>query len=453
VKTLPEHVENSIHERKLLRRGERMLVAVSGGLDSMVLLHLLHLMAERNRWKLFVAHFNHQLRGRASDADECFVAQATARLGLRFLAGRGAVKSLAKQRSLSIEMAARELRHEFLARAAQRVKCRSIAVAHHADDQVELFFLRLMRGAGGEGLAGMKWTSPSPGNGDVRLIRPLLDATRTDLERFARENKIRFREDATNASRAILRNRIRHELLPLIRRRFQPALDKSLLRAMEIVGAETEVVDTLARAWLANREPGFARLAVAVQRRVLQFQLRQLKLREEFDLVESLRISSGRPITIRPDAVVERDPAGRVFIRSVTREAFEPGWLRLDLVGRTGEAAFEGRQLRWRVIAQLGARFRAELGREQFDADKVGRQVVLRHWQPGDRFQPIGLSSGVKLQDWFTNQKIPRPERRNLLVAATVAGEVFWIENQRIGERFKLSLATKRRLIWTWRCG
>jgi tRNA(Ile)-lysidine synthase len=453
VTNLLEHVENSIHGRKLLRSGGRVLVAVSGGLDSMVLLHVLHLLAERNRWRLFVVHFNHQLRGRSSDADERFVARAAARFGLRFLAGRGAVRRLAQKRGVSIEMAARELRHEFLARAAQRLKSRSIVLAHHADDQVELFFLRLMRGAGGEGLAGMKWTSPSPGNGEIRLVRPLLDVTRADLELFAREGRIRFREDATNASRAILRNRIRHELLPLLRRRFQPALDRNLLRAMDIVGAETDAVDALARAWLAIRRPAFARLAIAVERRVLQFQLRQLNLREEFDLVESLRISPGRPITVRPGVAVERDLAGRVFIRSVTRQAFQPGRLGLDLVGRTGEAAFAGMQLRWRVIARTGARFRVGFRREQFDADKVGRQIVLRHWQPGDRFQPIGLPASVKLQDWFTNQKVPRQERRNLLVAVTAAGEVFWIENQRIGERFKLGAATKRRLLWTWRRG
>jgi len=452
VKSLPESVEQLIRARKFFRRGEKILVAVSGGLDSMVLLHLLKRLAPHFGGKLFVAHFNHQLRGRASDADERFTRKTAATLRLPFQAGRGAVKTHARQRGLSVEMAARALRHNFLVQAAKRVKCRSIAVAHHADDQVELFFLRLLRGAGGEGLAGMKWTSASPSNGDIRLVRPLLGVTRADLERFALENKIQFREDATNASRAMLRNRIRHELLPFIRRRFQPALDQNLLRAMEIVGAEAEVVDDLARDWLAKPRPAFARLAVAVQRRALQFQLRQLNLREEFDLVESLRLSADRPVMIRPKIAVERDQAGRVFIRKMNREnGYQLGRLGLDLRGRHGEAAFGGTLLHWRIISRAGARFGVELGREQFDADQVGRKIVLRHWQPGDRFQPIGFPSSVKLQDWFTNQKVPCRERRRLLVAATAAGEVFWIENQRIGERCKLRPETKRHLIWTWR--
>ena len=125
-------------------RGERILVAVSGGVDSMVLLAAMHELAGAAGWKLSVAHFNHQLRGRASAADERFVGQAAGKLGLPFYAGRGAVKSFAKKRGVSIEMAARELRHKFLAQTARRFKCPVVALAHHADDQVELFFLRLL---------------------------------------------------------------------------------------------------------------------------------------------------------------------------------------------------------------------------------------------------------------------------------------------------------------------
>ena len=128
-----------------------------------------------------------------------------------------------------------------------------VALAHHADDQVELFFLRLLRGAGGEGLAGMKWRSPSPVDGKITLVRPLLDATKAELREFARENKIRFREDATNARLDLPRNRVRNELLPLLRRRYQPALTRTILRLMEIVGAEAEVVGEMARQWLDSR--------------------------------------------------------------------------------------------------------------------------------------------------------------------------------------------------------
>ncbi len=239
----------------------------------MVLLRVLHSLAARNRWQISVAHFNHQLRGRASDADERLVRKTAADLKLPVVVGSVNVKAFAAKSKLSLEMAARKLRHEFLARVAREQKIKTIALAHHADDQVELFFLRLLRGAGGEGLAGMKWRSPSPADKTISLVRPLLGFSKDELLEFARENKIRFRDDATNFSSDFLRNRIRNELLPLLRKNYQPGLDKAILRLMEIVGAEAEFVGEEARQWLKQQKVNFEKLPVAIQRRILQSQL------------------------------------------------------------------------------------------------------------------------------------------------------------------------------------
>ncbi len=452
MKSRSEHVEQAIRARELFRRGQRILVAVSGGLDSRVLLHLLHQLAPQFGWKIIVAHFNHQLRGRVSDADERFVRKTAAALGLPFRAGRGAVKAFAKQRGLSVEMAARELRHEFLARTAVRLKCRVVALAHHADDQVELFFLRVLRGAGGAGLAGMKWRSPSPANPAIELVRPLLDVCKTELAEFAHANGIRFREDASNASSDILRNRVRHELLPLLRRRFQPALGKNVRRLMTIVGGEAEVVDTAACRWLDKKRPAFERLAVGIQRRVLQLQLQQFAVAADFELIETLRFTPNQPVTVSQALIVVREKSGQISKMVAARDKFQPGQLALRLHTKPQVVEFAGIEITACVVAQrgVGAR-RAMAYAEVFDAAKVGAKIVLRHWQPGDRFQPIGMAAAVKLQDWFTNQKIPRTRRRELIVATTVGGEIFWVEDQRISERFKLTAATQRRLIWRWR--
>lgn len=436
----------------MFRRGEKILVAVSGGLDSMVLLHLLLRLAPQFGWEIFVAHFNHLLRGGASDADERFVQKAATALGLPFRSGRGAVKAFAQQRGLSVEMAARELRHEFLARIAIRLKCRVVALAHHADDQVELFFLRVFRGAGGEGLAGMKWQSPSPANGTIQLVRPLLNVSKAELATFAAMHGIRFREDASNASADILRNRVRLELLPLLRRRFQPALDQSVRRLMTIVGGEAEVLDAAARAWLAKRRPAFARLAVGIQRRVLQLQLQRLAVVADFELIETLRLAANQPITVGATSILVREKSGKIFKIIAAQEEFRSERLALRLQAGPQSVEFAGAELVFRVTTRRGAGGRrASAGGEAFDAGKVGANIVLRHWQPGDRFQPIGMSAAVKLQDWFTNQKIPRARRRELIVATTVGSEIFWVEDQRIGERFKLTAATQQRLICRWR--
>lgn len=418
----------------------------------MVLLAVLRELAEPEDWKLCVAHFNHQLRGRASDADERLVQRTAQKYGLPFVAGRGDVKALAAAQGASIEMAARELRHEFLAQTAQRLKCPVLAVAHHSDDQVELFFLRLLRGAGGEGAAGMKESSRSPASKSVQIVRPLLEVSKAGLREFAREHKVRFREDDTNAARDLLRNRVRHELLPLLRRDFQPALNRTVLRMMELIGGDAAIVTGLAKDWLAKFPKGarWSKLAIGLQRRVIQLQLQRLKVAADFELVEWLRLQPEKMAVAPAQKHVIREASGRIRLVSVKLTAFSYAKRKLNLKTEAG-VSFGGLDLTWNLAAPAGGgRPKLVAQCEFFDAAKVGGQVILRHWQPGDRFQPIGMKAAVKLQDWFTNQKIPAARRRELVLATTVRGDIFWVEGLRIGERFKITTNTKKILEWRW---
>jgi tRNA(Ile)-lysidine synthase len=459
--TLIEQVEQAVGAHSLWRDGQAVLVAVSGGMDSMVLLQALHRLAPAHRWQLVVAHFNHRLRGRSSDADERFVRAAAEQRHLRFVAGRADVRAFSQRWKVSVEMAARELRHKFLARTARRLGLGTVVLAHHADDQVELFFLRLLRGAGSEGLAGMKWKHASPSDARLTLVRPLLECTRKEIQRFARQEGLRFRHDASNVSREILRNRLRHELLPLLARRYQPALARTTLRVMDILRAEAEFVAQTAAAWLRRKQrPAFARLPVAVQRQVVQTQLIRLPdVTVDFDLVEALRLEPETPVTVRPGLAVARDRQGMIHRQTLPLAAFNSKQRPLRLT-QGGACEFAGLSLAWRVepwnagqLARLPKVRPAHEGCEYFDADKIGSHIVLRHWRRGDRFQPIGMARPVKLQDWFTNRKVPRALRHQLVVATTNRGEIFWVEGQRIGERFKLDAGTLRCLRWTWRRG
>lgn len=453
-------VETAIRSRQLLARGERVLVAVSGGLDSMALLHLLHQLAPAAGWRLTVAHFNHQLRGRSSAADERLVRRTALQLALPFVAGGADVRMHARKLGLSVEMAARQLRHEFLARTARRRKISTVVLAHHADDQVEQFFLRLLRGSGGEGLAGMKWQGVSPAASGVRLVRPLLDFFRAELAAFVREEKISFREDASNAGLEFQRNRIRHELLPLLRQKYQPALPRAILRAMDVVGAEAEFVRATAQQWLTRKSrPLFGNLPVAVQRRALQLQLHALGLAPDYDLIEGLRRAADAKIAVGPRLTVWRDAAGAVQtgqqivavagrknVTSLRRN--RPQWVELQ---QTDHIIMGSLRLTWKIEPQRVYHCPKPVpGCECFDAAAVGNRICLRYWQPGDRFQPIGMKMAVKLQDLFVNLKIPRPHRRELVVATTAAGEVFWVEGLRMGEWFKLTPLTRHRLYWGW---
>lgn len=500
---LSEQVEDSICRQQLLRSGQPILVAVSGGLDSMVLLHLLRSLSQKYRWRLSVAHLNHQLRGASSLADERLVKRTAAQWRLPCLVERAPVKDLAAESGESLEMTARRVRHDFLVRAARQSRARTIALAHHADDQVELFFLRLLRGAGAEGVSGMKWHNASPVSSRVRLVRPLLEQTRAAIRAYASEHRIPFREDASNACLDIQRNRIRHELLPLLRRHYQPGLDRAILRGMSILAAESDFVSDCARLWLKTRQGGpkgkrgassksaarsadgdgegkplfagstaFEALPLALQRRVLQIQLLDQQIIAGFDLIEFLRQNPGKPTTIGQavraraaqsghkgqllaidnEVFAIRKADGAIEIRQKASIASpSSGPRKLDLATR-GSVEYGGLRLECQVVVHEGVeRYGFGQSREFFDADRVGQSIILRHWQPGDRFCPIGMKRSVKLQDLFTNLKIPRERRGELVVAVAEGGEIFWVEGIRISERFKLTKGTKRCLQWVWR--
>jgi len=430
----------------------------------MTLLHALKELSRRHHLRLVVAHFNHRLRGRASDADEKLVRKTAAEMKLPVAVEQADVKSFAQKSRLSIEMAARKLRHGFLVRVAGKRNIKTIALAHHAGDQVELFFLRLLRGAGGTGLAGMKWRSPSPADRKITLVRPLLDFSKAELFAVARENEIRFRDDATNSSIDFLRNRIRHELLPLLRRHYQPALDQTVLRLMEIVGAEAEFVgDVTSSLRLDKVRPQAERyllgdLPLAIQRRLLQMELAEKGIAADFELVEALRQSPGVFVSVGTNSSAARDELGGVKLRTGAETEFDTRELAVNLTGKSGRILFGGIKFDWSktpsksrdLKSAIGNRQSAILRREFFDADKVGGETVLRHWRPGDRFQPIGMKSAVKMHDLFVNAKISSERRRSLVVAQAAGGEIFWVEGLRISEGFKLTPDTKRVLVWRW---
>lgn len=417
----------------------------------MVLLHALHPLSVKHRWRLVVAHFNHQLRGAAANADARFVSATARKLGLHFESASEDVKAHARREKLSVEMAARNLRHAFLARTARKLEARHIALAHHADDQVELFFLRLLRGAGAQGLAGMKWTSRSPADPELKLIRPLLDESKEALVRYARAGRLKFREDATNRSTDILRNRIRRKLLPQLQREYQPAIASAVLRSMELVREESEFLALETIRWLKQRNrPSFKSLHVALQRRILQAGLLAQDIAPQFEVIEELRLNSNQWVNVRAGVFCRRTAGGLVETRKGESTVATEAETVVAIGARAGATEHESVTVAW-SLRRAGKLPQRKAQREFFDADAVGETIRLRHWRAGDRFQPIGMAHVIKLQDFFVNLKIPKARRHMLLIATKADGEIFWVEGLRIGERFKITSATSRILQWSWR--
>lgn len=453
VNGLVAQIERTILEKRLLEPRASVLIAVSGGLDSIVLLRALHTLAPAYGWRLAVAHFNHQLRGQASDADQAFVREVAAKLGLPFRTGHANVRGIAAKRGLSIEMAARHCRHRFLARTALALGIGKIATGHHADDQLELFFLRLLRGAGPEGLGGMEFIGSSPANPRIRIIRPLLAIRRSGLEQFAREGGIRFQHDATNDLLDCERNRVRHELLPLLREQFGSRLDSSIPRLMELLRAESDFVAQQAREAQSIKAGSLGSLHPALQRRIIRSECLRLGIIPDFELIEGLRQSTNVPRMISPGRVASLDAAGKLQVRTASRQRFKSGRQTVDLGTSAGKTVFGQLALSWRIEPWAGWPTSSKCpppDSERFDADAVGARVQLRYWQPGDRFHPVGMKAPVKLQDLFVNSKVPPNRRRELVVAESTGGELFWVEGLRISERFKIREGTRRCLVWHW---
>ena len=300
-------------------RSRRLLVGVSGGLDSTALLHALVRQGFR---KITLLHLNHRLRGKAADGDARFVKSLARRLDLPVITARADVAALARERKLSIETAARQARYSFFARAARQTRCRTLVLAHHADDQAETFLFNLLRG-GGSGLGGMRPRTVREIDG-VRLVilRPWLGLWRADIEACAAREKIRYREDASNASRAHTRNRLRSRVLPMLAREFGRDVRQSLWRAAEVLAAQQEWLDQALS--LDGEELAVAALRAlpeALQRHAIHDWLRRMRTPQiSFTLIESIRAllppgATAAKINL-PGGHFARRRAGRLFVET-----------------------------------------------------------------------------------------------------------------------------------------
>ena len=272
-------------------RDARYLIGVSGGRDSIALLHWLVNLGYK---KLIVCHLNHQLRGRSSDADARFVEKLAKKYNVDFELGAANVRALARKKKMSLETAAREARYSFFSKAAKRRRCHKIFLAHHADDLVETFLLNLIRGAGLTGLGGMRDVSSRQIHGvDLTILRPLLSIWRSDIDKYVRECHLRFREDATNKNLAPTRNRIRNRIIPYLEKILGRNIRHNVWRTA-IIAAEEEK-------WLDNQVldsinadlsvPKLRALPVALQRRSILKWLRAQNISEiGFDVIERVRL-------------------------------------------------------------------------------------------------------------------------------------------------------------------
>ncbi len=436
-------VRTAVRRLALFESERPLLTAVSGGADSMALLLALADLAPRGRVSLAAVHVHHGIRGVEADRDAAFVRARCKKLGIPLLEGRFDVPASAKARGISLEMAAREVRYAFFRTALDRIGGSAVATAHTADDQAETVLLKLLRGAGPRGLGGMAPCAVALG---VPVVRPLLEVRRSSVEAFLTARGEPWREDQTNRDVALLRNRVRHELLPLLETRFNPRIRESLMRTASILRDEEDWLQPLAEQELAAaldrgapgklKTAGLKKAPPALCRRVIRAWLMRQGLPEElldFDLVERLERLLKRPAgtgvvdaggglrvvseygrwRVAPEEAVPR-PACPETGLPVPGETELPEWgVRIRISRATG---YE------RVPAPGLGRIPCQAWLDARVLDRGGLRV--RPWRPGDR---LAFPGGTrKLQDLFTDAKVPREARAS--VPVFLCGEdIVWI--------------------------
>ncbi|HMU13249.1 MAG: tRNA lysidine(34) synthetase TilS [Bacteroidetes bacterium] len=420
-----------IRQEKLLEHGQPVRVAVSGGVDSTVLVHVLRDLGH----PCSVVHVDHGLRGSESDTDAAFVQAYCHREKIPFVSTRVDVESHAKGTGISTQMAARELRYKWFheLHAADGL---SIALAHHSDDAVETLLINLMRGTGTHGWAGIR---PKTGP----FVRPLLATDRSDILLYAREHAIAFREDGSNSDPHYLRNRIRHEVLPLLEELRPGALramgrSVTLLRELETVAVrrvDEEVAGFLADASGRTVIPFGAIEACASPSLLLNTLLRPLGFHP--DVVERVH-----------DAIAERR-TGALFAAQGHQVNVDRDGLLITPVSAAGRAWWIERdstspadaRFTW-SFASLGIPVPTSMNEVWLDADRLSFPLELRPWHTGDRIRPMGLGGSKLVSDVLIDARVPLINKADTHVLVS-AGEVVWVAGHRLAEGYRAGPATR----------
>lgn len=456
--SLQQRVNQTIVNNRLMARGERLVVAVSGGPDSVALLCLLHALSAEWNWSLVVAHLNHGFRGAAALADAHFVQHLAQRLGWPAVVEHANLPELLSQAGGSAQEVSRRERYRFLQRVAAETGAQSIVLAHQRGDQAETLLLHLLRGAGVAGLAGMRLREESLG---CTLVRPLLGESRCALLDYLRELGQGFRVDVSNTENHYLRNRLRLDVLPLLAA-VNPEVETALARTANLVQAEDQLLGQLAadvysqvRLWpapnLALSLPRLQQQPLALQRRLLRLAWQELTGQEQdlaYSHVEAAVALPSQAVGAScnwPRGYICRRDHNELRVLAPEGSASEfdlplplPGGVCLPHgLGQVSASCLPAVAGPW---AQHGLRkdLASSPDRVYCDGLALTGELRVRTWLPGDEFRPLGMAGRKKLQDFFTDRKVDR-ERRRQVPLVTCNGCIVWVAGYRLADPFRVT--------------
>ena len=453
--SLLQRVAEYIRAHSLVRAGERVAVAVSGGADSVALLRILLELRNELGIVISAAHFHHGIRGVDADGDEAFVSDLASRYDLEFHVERGEAPTHAKQSSISLETAARELRHDFFKRILQQGKAHCVATAHTLDDQAETVLMKVLRGAGTRGLSGI---FPDHRSAAGRIVRPLLDVLREELRTYLRAAKQAWREDTSNADVNFARNRIRARVLPMLRDEVNPSVDHVLAHLAEIArGEEQYWNDQIARMLQLVIVPGepargggrrqtsaqgiaidiqkLCLQPLAVQRRLLRAAAEKVGRSMDFEQVEAvLRLISERAQRGAQKKTIELGEGWRIrllfrelrFEFEAAKESSAGYVLQLHVPGEVKLDAL-GTKIRARICKDNGSGKNASYNPHSVQVSTAS-ELVVRNWKAGDRFRPARHNSEKRVKELLYPLHLSEEEKR--LWPVVVAGDrIVWVRS------------------------
>ena len=435
---LPEAFQRYIDENRLVSHDDRILLTVSGGVDSMVMLSLF----TRCGYSVGVAHCNFQLRGAESDEDEVLVEEEAAKYGVPFYNKRFETAAEMERTGESMEMAARRLRYAWFDRLSREHGYTAVAIAHHADDSIETFFINLLRGTGLRGLTGI---STQVG----KIIRPLLFASRREILEYAVQNRIPFREDSSNRSTKYLRNKIRLGLIPRIREinpKFTSLMSRNLARLTDAQLFINHGIERI-RGEAVTSEAGIDtirldRIDPAFPQGFVIYELLSSGYGFKGDVIDSLchaleQGATGRRFYAREHvACIDR---GRIVVAPVA-----PDDACLTTVPKGALRSYCGNSVLYYEYCDIDTikNFGVPEHIAQIDADRLQFPLTLRRWQEGDWFVPFGMTGRKKVSDFLVDAKVSVAEKQRQFVLVS-GGEIAWLVGRRIDDRYRLTPETE----------
>ncbi len=445
-----EEVKSCIEKHNMIKEGDGVVVGVSGGADSLCLLHVLLQLSEQYKLKLYGVHLNHMFRGIDADRDAEFVGEICTKWGIPSFVEVFDVPAYIKKTGMSPEEAGREIRYRLFEDIRQRVNADKIAVAQNLNDNTETILMRFMRGTGIDGLKGIE-----PVRG--RIIRPLLELDRSRIEDYCKANGLEPREDKTNLETIYSRNKIRLELIPFIKENFNPNINAALQRFASVIKDEAEFLELQAEAFfmenakVEERAVSFsiAKLAEchqAIKRRIIRKAL--LKVNASLTgfeqkhiegITELLSKSTGAAVEL-PQRIRAYISYVELIISKVVEKADKKC---LYALKDDSTISIDTHNKMVTVERKSISDFVPSRSKDIvfIDASKIKQQLVIRNREEGDRFSPIGMKGSKKLKEYFIDEKVPKDKRDEALLVAD-GSEIVWVVGSRISEKYKITSET-----------